>query len=116
MDEPLEVVRQIHRNLREWLEVVRKFPDPGAQPPGTLEQISLQLKLVDQAVRDAEPGLLASQGWKDELAAYAETLTLVRARLGNFEIMLQIRRTQSANARTRIGVIHSWADLAKHIG
>jgi hypothetical protein len=51
MDEPLEVVRQIHRNLREWLEVVRKFPDPGAQPPGTLEQISLQLKLVDQAVR-----------------------------------------------------------------
>ncbi len=91
-------------------------PIQAAQPPGTLEQISLQLKLVDQAVRDAEPGLLASQGWKDELAAYAETLTLVRARLGNFEIMLQIRRAQSANARTRIGAIHSWADLAKHIG
>ena len=57
-----------------------------------------------------------AKAWRDELAAYAETLTQVRARLANFEIMLQIRRAQSANARTRIGAISSWADLAKHIG
>jgi hypothetical protein len=30
--------------------------------------------------------------------------------------MLQIRRVQSANARTRIGAINSGADLAKRIG
>jgi hypothetical protein len=116
MDEPLEIVREIHQNLRDWLESVRQFPDPAGQPPGTLEQISKQLKRVDQAVGDAEPPLVASQAWRDELAAYAETLGQVRARLGNFEIMLQIRRAQSANARARIGAIRSWADLAKHIG
>jgi DNA repair ATPase RecN len=116
MDGPLEMVCEIHRNLREWLESVRKFPDPAGQPPGTLEQISQQLNRVDQAMRDAEPSLVATQAWRDEVAAYGETLRQVRARLANFEVMLQIRRAQSTNARTRIGAISSWADLAKHIG
>jgi hypothetical protein len=116
MENPLEIVSGIHRNLSEWLETVRKFPDPVAQPAGTLENISQMLKIVDRAVGDAGPELAASQAWKDELASYAETLTKVRARLANFEILLQIRRAQSASARTRIGAIHSWADLAKHIG
>jgi hypothetical protein len=116
MNEPLEVVREIHRDLREWLDSVRKFPDPAGQPPGTLEGISRQLKQVDHAICDADARLVATQAWRDELSAYTETLAKVRARLANFEIMLQIRRVQSANARTRIGAISSWADLAKHIG
>ena len=101
MNEPLEVVREIHGNLREWLESVRKFPDPAGQPPGTLESISRQLKQVDRAICDADARLVATQAWRDELSAYTETLGKVRARLANFEIMLQIRRVQSANARTR---------------
>ena len=79
MNEPLEVVREIHGNLREWLESVRKFPDPTGQPPGTLENISRQLKQVDQAICDADARLVATQAWRDELSAYTETLAKVRA-------------------------------------
>jgi hypothetical protein len=60
MRDSLEVAREVHSSLREWLERARKFPAPAAQPPGTLERLSQQLKRVDQAILDADLSLVAT--------------------------------------------------------
>jgi len=112
----LDIVRQVHQSLKNWLESVRKFPDPASQPSDLVDQIGQQLKLVDEAVRQAPPAVAQSQEWRDELTAYKETLREVRARLGNFEITLRIRQSQASKARNQIDAIRSWSDLAKNIG
>ena len=112
----LDIVRQVHHSLKNWLESVRKFPDPASQPPDLVDQIGQQLKLVDEAVRHAPPALTQGKEWQNELAAYKETLREVRARLANFEITLRIRQVQGNKARNQIDAIRSWSDLAKNIG
>ena len=116
MPDSLEIIRQVHQSFRRWIETVRKLPDPASQPADMLRQIGLQLKIVDEACRQASASLIASQEWRDELAAYVETLREVRARLGNFEIMLRIRRAQAIDANDRLAAARCWSDLAKNIG
>ncbi len=116
MADSLEIIRQAHQSFKGWLETVRKVPDPSAQPPGVLDQIRAQLKIVDEALRQATPEMVASQGWREELAAYVETLREVRARLGNFEITLRIRQAQTNASRNRLSAVRSWSNLAKSIG
>jgi hypothetical protein len=114
--EPLRVIREVRTSLTEWLDAVRKLPDPTAQPAGTVQKISEQVRRVDAALREAPPANAASQEWKQEVAAYTEMLRELRARLNNFEITLRIRHKQMRNASASLGIARSWSDLAKHIG
>ncbi len=112
----LATIRQVRASLTSWLDAAFKLPDPTAQPPGTLKGISAQIELVGAALRSVSPAVSATQEWKTEIAAYAEILRELRARLANFEIALKIRRNQMHAARANLRIARSWADLAKHIG
>jgi hypothetical protein len=115
-DSPLHIIQEVRQSFRDWLDQVQKSPDPASQPAGELKRISKLLKRVDAALEQASPALVASGEWKQELGKYAETLRELRARLGNFQITLRIRASQMANKKAQLDAIHSWADLAKHIG
>lgn len=116
MPSSLEIIRQAHQSFKGWLETVRKLPDPSGHPPDVLNQIRLQLKIVDEALRQAPSSVVMTQEWREELAAYVETLREVRARLGNLEIMLRIRQAQAHTSQNRLSAVRSWSDLAKNIG
>jgi len=113
---PLHVIQEVRQFLRDWLDAIQKSPDPASLPAGELKRISEKLKCVDGTLKQATPSLVASDLWKQELVKYSEVLRELRARLGNFEITLRIRSSQMANKKAQIDAIHSWADLAKHIG
>jgi len=115
-ESPLEVIREVRQTFRDWLDQVKKSPDPASQLAGELKRISELLHRVDLALKDAPAALVATGEWKTELLDYAETLRELRARLGNFEITLRIRASQMANKKAQLDAVHSWADLAKHIG
>jgi hypothetical protein len=114
--DPLRTIREVRAFLTRWLDSVRKLPDPSAQPPGTVQKLAGQIQLVTVALREASPALLASDEWKNEIAAYTEMLRELRARLGNFELALRIRQNQMRGKRANLGIVRSWSDLAKHIG
>jgi len=116
MSDSLEVIQQTRRTLQAWMENVRKLPDPAYQPVEALSQISEQLKSVDAAIRRAPPALLARREWRDELAAYRETLCEIRVTLTNSEMPLRIRQLLSGQAQHRLAAIRSWSDLARNIG
>jgi hypothetical protein len=116
MPDSLEIIQQVHQALQNWLTVARQLPDPDSQPANMLTEFHNQLKIVDEAIRLAPPSLVATPAWRDELAAYAETLREVRARMGNLEIMLRIRQAQASAASNRVSAIRSWSELAKKIG
>lgn len=112
----LAVVCEVHQSLCNWLDGVRRSPDPTSQPPGVLKSLSEQLKRVDQAVREAPQALVESVEWRGELRAYAETLCELRTILGNLEISLRIRRALLVGKRARADGVRSWAELARHVG
>jgi len=114
--EPISVIREVRASLSAWLEMARRLPDPSAHPPGTVKKISEQIKRVDAAIRQASPSFKSSDEWKRESAEYSQTLRELRARLGNFEMALRIRRDQMRGKRATLSVARSWSDLAKHIG
>lgn len=112
----LETIGEARRNFRQWLDQTRQSPDPASQPRGALKALAANLNRVEAALRDVPVGVLRSAEWAREIAQYTETLQELRARLRNFEITLQIRGVQMAKQRAHLGAVHSWADLAKHIG
>jgi hypothetical protein len=113
---PIEVIEEVRKSLREWLDGVQKSPDPASRQPGELQKLSADLKRVDVALGEVSPGVGASMEWKKELEAYTLTLREMRARLGNFEVTLRIRSQDVAAKQLQLGAVKSWADLAKHIG
>jgi hypothetical protein len=112
----LTVLCEVDRSFRDWLDSIRRSPDPTSQPPGALKRLSEQLKQVDQAVREAPHSVLASVEWREELGAYVETLRDLRTSLGNLQISLRVRRALLDGERSRANGVHSWAELAKHVG
>lgn len=112
----LEAVCEARRNFRQWLDHTRKSPDPASQPRGAMKGLAANLRSVEAALRDVPEVVSGSAEWAQEIAQYTETLRELRARLRNFEITLRIRGVQMAKKRAHMGVVHSWADLAKHIG
>ena len=112
----LETIRDTRHWLEDWLQAVQTDPDPSSRPPDNLRAISRKLSEVDLALHKALPPLVESEEWKEELSEYAETLRELRARLGNFDIMLRMRLASVSNSRARLDAINSWADLAKQIG
>jgi hypothetical protein len=114
--EPLIVIREVRASLSDWLDEVRRLPDPTAQPHDIVRRISAQILSVDRVLRGAPPSVRASAEWKSEIAAYTEVLRELRARLNNFEITLRIRHNGVRNQRAKLGAVRSWSDLAKQIG
>ena len=114
--DPLNKIREVRLSLTEWLDAVRKLPDPGSQPPGTVRRIAAQIQCVNDALQAAQPALTTSEAWKLEIAAYTQILRELRARLSNFEMALRIRHNQMRSTRATLGAARSWSDLAKHIG
>jgi hypothetical protein len=115
-DSPLVTISGARQNFREWLDRARKSPDPASQPLGTMKALAANLNRVEAALRDAPRDLTEGDEWKSEIARYTETLRELRARLRNFEITLRIRSAQVAKKQVHLDVIHSWADLVKHVG
>jgi len=109
---PLAIVRDVHRSMREWIG----NSEAPFQSLELLGRISAELKRVDQAIREAPPSIVATPEWREALAAYSETLGELGARLGKLEITLRVRQVQLAHASSRLGALHSWANLARHIG
>ena len=108
---PLAIIQEVHRSMREWI-VNSEGPLPSFAPLGG---ISAGLKRVDQAIREASPAMVASPEWREALLAYSETLGELASRLEKLEITLRIRQLQLARANSRLGVVHSWADLTRRI-
>ncbi len=109
---PLTVVREVHESMRGWIG----NSEAPFQSLELLGRISAELKRVDQAIREAPPSLVATTEWRETLAAYLETLGELSARLGRLEITLRVRQVQLTHAKSRLGALHSWANLAGHIG
>lgn len=112
----LDTIRDTRHWLEDWLHAVQADPDPSSCPPDNLRAISRKLSEVDLALHNALPPLVESEEWRAELSEYTETLRELRARLGNFDIMLRMRLANVSNSRARLDAINSWADLAKQIG
>ena len=112
----LRVIREVRAALRSWLEAARKLPDPCSRPLATVRHIAAQIQRAETALRGLTPAISATAEWKREAALYADTLRELRARLGNFEIALRIRRGQVRGAQAKLGAARSWSDLAKQIG
>lgn len=114
--DPLATVRETRVSLAEWLDMARKLPDPSAHPQETVPKLAAQIETVNSALRSASSALTATDEWKREVAAYADVLRELRARLGNFEMALRIRQSQTRGARSNLHAVRSWSDLAKSIG
>ncbi len=114
--DPISVVREVRSSLAAWLDAAHKLPDPSSHPPGTVRRISEQIRRVDAALCAAGPALKSSDEWKQEIAEYSQILRELRARLGNFEMALRIRRDQVRGKHAKLSIARSWSDLAKHIG
>ena len=113
---PLAVLCEARRSFGDWLDSIRRSPDPTFQSPGALKSLSEQLKQVDQALREAPHSLVTSVEWREELGAYVETLRDLGTSLGNLEISLRIRRALLDAERSRADGVRTWAELAKHVG
>jgi len=113
---PLEVICEVRKWLRGWLDGVYNSPDPASRKADELQRISANLKRVDIALREASPELVASAEWKKEMGIYIGTLRELRARLGNFEITLRMRSLEVTNKQAQLSAVKCWAYLAKHIG
>jgi hypothetical protein len=116
LNERIAVIRAVRMTLTDWLDSVRALPDPALQPRGMVKNLSAQIHLADAALRDAPASITTTDEWKKELAAYAEVLREVRARLSNFEITLRIRQSHMRQTSASLGIIRRWSDLAKQIG
>jgi len=116
LEASLDKIRNVRRWLEDWLQTVHKDPDPASRRPDDLRIISRKLSEVDLALKQAPSSVVESEEWNREVSEYAEALRELRARLGNFDIMLRIRLANVSNSRARLEAINSWADLAKHIG
>jgi hypothetical protein len=114
--DPLSTVREARLCLTKWLDAVRTMPDPSAQGPDAVQQLSVHIEAVSRALNAAQPALTATEQWKSEIAAYTEILQELRARLANFEMTLRIRQNQVRGARANLRAARSWSDLAKYIG
>jgi len=114
--DPLATVRDVRVSMAQWLVAARKLPDPNAYPPETVPKLTAQIEAVNCALRSASSALTGTDEWKCELAAYAEVLRELRARLNNFEMMLRIRQNQTRGAQANLTAARSWSDLAKSIG
>jgi hypothetical protein len=115
-DSPLDTIREARRVFREWLERMKKSPDPSSHAGEGFGDIAKQLQAVERALAGASTSLRASDDWKNEIAAYDSTLREVKARLANFEITLRIRGTQMNRKKEKLDAIRCWADLARNIG
>lgn len=115
-NERLDVIRNVRLSLTKWLESARRVPDPSAQPRGIVKQLSAQIRMVDAALQGAPSSLTSTAEWKREVSAYADVLRELRARLNNFEITLRIHQNHMREAKTNLGVVRRWSDLAKQIG
>jgi hypothetical protein len=113
---PVESLRNTCQFVQDWLAETARSPDPASQAPSAMNAISRQLKQAELALQEASPDVTQSDEWRQLVAEYVAALKELRARLGNFEITLRIRTAHMAQKRTRLDAIHSWADLAKHIG
>lgn len=113
---PLDKLREARVSMVQWLEAARKLPDPSAYPPETVPKLALQIELVNSALQAASSGLAGTDEWKREVAAYAEVLRELRARLNNFAMTLRIRQNQRRDAQSSLNAVRSWSDLAKSIG
>lgn len=113
---PLDTMSQARREFRAWLDVFATAPDPARLRSEVLRRISQLLQEVDGALRSATLELTASPAWREEAAAYRDTLRDLRAKLDGIEIALRIRSNQLAGARARARAVGAWADLARHIG
>jgi hypothetical protein len=113
---PVETVRQARREFRAWLEAVESSTNPARQRPQALQRISQVLQEVDGAMRSATLEMTTSSEWRAEVVAYRETLRDLRAKLGSFDIILRIRKSQLSGARARASAASAWANLARHIG
>ena len=114
--DPLATVREARLSMTQWLDAARKLPDPSAYPPETVPKLASQIESVNSALRTASSALSGTDEWKRELAAYADVLRELSARLNNFEMALRIRRNQTSGARAGLNAVRSWSDLAKSIG
>ena len=112
----LAVVQEVRRSMREWIEHSHATSQAPSQSVELLGSISAGLKRVDQAMRDASPSTVASPEWREALAAYSETLGELGARLSELEVTLRVHRVQLSHASSRLGALHSWADLVRHVG
>lgn len=113
---PVETLRQARREFHAWLEAVENSPNPARQRPQALQRISQLLQEVDGAMRSATLELTTSSEWREEVAAYRETLRDLRTKLASFDIILRIRKNQLTGARARASAASAWANLARHIG
>jgi hypothetical protein len=102
--------------MAQWLEIARKLPDPSAYPPETVPRLASQIESVNSALKTVSSGLTGTDEWKREIAAYAEVLRELRARLNNFEMTLRMRQNQRRGAQGNLNAARSWSDLAKSIG
>lgn len=112
----LSAVREARVLMTQWLDAARKLPDPSAHPADTVPKLAAQIEAVNSALQSAPAALAASDEWKWEIAAYADVLRELRARLSNFEMALRIRQSQASGARANLTAARSWSDLAKSIG
>lgn len=102
--------------MAQWLEAARKLPDPSAHPSETVPKLASRIEAVNSALTAASSGLAGTDEWKREIAAYADVLRELRARLNNFEMTLRIRQNQRRGAQGSLSAVRSWSDLAKSIG
>jgi hypothetical protein len=116
VNDAVRVIREVRAALTSWLDAARTLPDPASRPLATVRYLAAQVQRADGVLRSLTPAVSATTEWKHEAALYAETLRVLRARLGNFEMALRIRRNQMRGAQTTISVARSWSDLAKQIG
>ena len=115
-ESPLETIREVRRFFRDWLEKMKKSPDPSSHAQEGFGDIARQLQSVDTALAGASDSLRSTDVWKNEIADYESALKEVKARLANFEITLRIRGAQMNRKKVKLNAIRSWADLAGHIG
>lgn len=114
--DPLDKLREARVSMAHWLEAARKLPDPSTYPPETVPKLASQIESVNFALRSASSGLTGTDEWKREIAAYAEVLHELRARLNNFAMTLRIRQHQRRDAQGSLNAVRSWSDVAKSIG
>jgi hypothetical protein len=110
-------IREANQSLRRWLEGRRTSADPTeSQSPRFTQEISDVLRRAEQCILNAGPSEKASREWTEEVSSYAATLRELQSQLRRIEVTLRIRRQQMSRTRARLNIVHSWAELASHIG
>jgi hypothetical protein len=115
-DSSLALLRTARVTFGAWIEATSKSPDPAAQGPEIIRQLSVLVQQVNGALREVPSSLAASDEWRAEVAAYRDTLRALHDRLSRLETALRIRRQQMVRMRAHLGAARSWAELARHIG